>query len=221
MSATTVRNRSPFFIATVLILAASLITLAQAPQAPAGRGGAGAAAPAAAGGQRGPAAAPMTLTTTAWADGDMIPAKYTQAVPTPVSPALTWTNVPAGTQSLVLHFHDPDVALNNTTNDQVHWLMWNMPPTLTGLPEGVPQGAQLPDGSRQISASGAVYRGPGAPATGPYHHYTFEIYALDIKLDTIEAGANEQETRTKVMAAMQGHVRGKAVMFGLFRRPPA
>ena len=81
-------------------------------------------------------------------------------------------------------------------------------------------GAQLPDGSRQISASGATYRGPGAPATGPFHHYTFEIYALDIKVD-LEPGANEQETRTKVMAAMQGHVRGKAVYVGLFRRPPA
>jgi phosphatidylethanolamine-binding protein (PEBP) family uncharacterized protein len=88
----------------------------------------------------------------------------------------------------------------------------------------MPQGPTLPDGSKQISATGQVYRGPGAPATGPYHHYTFEIYALDIKLDTIEPATGtgpEQETRTKVFAAMQGHVLGKAVMFGLFRRPPA
>jgi len=209
MRSRTFTHLSLYLSAASLLLTAVLVAGAPAVQ---GRGG---------GGQRGPATAPMTLTTTAWADGDMIPLKYTQAVPNPVSPQLTWTNVPAGTQSFVLHFHDPDVALNNTTNDQVHWLMWNMPPTLTGLPEGVPEGAQLPDGSRQISASGRTYRGPGAPATGPYHHYTFEIYALDIKLDTVEAGANEQETRTKVMAAIQGHVRGKAVMFGLFRRPPA
>jgi len=85
----------------------------------------------------------------------------------------------------------------------------------------MPAGPQLPDGSRQHSASGQVYRGPGAPATGPYHHYTFEIYALDIKLDSIEHGASEQESRTKVMAAMQNHILGKAVMGGLFRRPPA
>src|ERR1043165_4433562 len=115
--------------------------------------GAGGAAPA--------AAAPMTLTTAGWMDGAVIPAKYTQAVPMPVSPALTWTNVPAGTQSFVIHFHDPDVSKNNTTMDQVHWLMWNMPATLTGLPENVPMGAQLADGSRQISASGSPYRGPG------------------------------------------------------------
>jgi phosphatidylethanolamine-binding protein (PEBP) family uncharacterized protein len=79
----------------------------------------------------------MTLTTSGWMDGAVIPNKFTQAVPTPVSPALTWTNVPAGTQSLVLHFRDPDVSKNTTTGDQVHWLMWNMPPTLTGLPENV------------------------------------------------------------------------------------
>jgi Raf kinase inhibitor-like YbhB/YbcL family protein len=169
---------------------------------------------------RGPAGPPMTLTTNGWPDGDPIPVRYTQAVPNPVSPALTWTNAPAGTQSFVLHFHDPDVAIQGTTNDQVHWLVWNIPGTATGLPEGVPKGAQLPDGSRQISASGPVYRGPGAPATGPMHHYTFEIFALDTMLD-VQPGANEQETRTKVMAAMQGHVRGKAVYVGLFRRPPA
>ena len=174
------------------------------------------------GSQRGSAAtSPMTLTTTGWQDGAIIPSKYTQAVAMPVSPALAWANAPAGTQSFVLHFHDPDVALSRTTNDQVHWLVWNIPATTTSFAEGMLAGPSLPDGSRQISASGQVYRGPGAPGTGPYHHYTFEIYALDIKLDNIEPGAHEQETRTKVMAAMQGHVLGKAVMFGLFRRPPA
>ena len=212
-----------FVCVTVLLMALAVVVAAQGGQAPAR--GAGGAAPA--------ATPPMTLTTTGWMDGAVIPNKYTQAVPMPVSPALTWTNVPAGTQSLVLHFHDPDASKNNTTADQVHWLMWNMPATLTGLPEGVAMGPTLPDGSRQISASGSTFRGPGAPATGPYHHYTFEIYALDIKLDTIPAvttpvaatatpnPSDELQTREKVFAAMQGHVRGKAVMFGLFRRPAA
>ena len=194
--------------ATTLAIILSIGALAQAP---------------AGGPQRGPATPaatpPMTLTTTAWQDGTIIPNKYTQAVAMPVSPALTWANAPSGTQSFVLHFHDPDVALSRSTNDQVHWLVWNIQAATKGFPEGMPAGPTLPDGSRQISASGQVYRGPGAPGTGPYHHYTFEIYALDIKLDELQPGANEQETRTKVMAAMQGHVRGKAVMFGLFRRP--
>ena len=108
------------------------------------------------------AARPMVLTTTAWPDGGQIPVKYTQAGDQ-VSPALSWTNVPAGTVSFVLHMRDPDVARNKTTEDQVHWLVWNIPGTATGMPEGVPQGPDLKDGSHQISASGRVYRGPGAP----------------------------------------------------------
>jgi Raf kinase inhibitor-like YbhB/YbcL family protein len=170
-------------------------------------------------GQRGaaPAAPAMTLTTTAFADGAQIPVKYTQSGEQ-ISPALTWTNAPPNTASFVLHMHDPEVARNRTTEDQVHWLVWNIPATATGLPEGVPQGAELKDGSRQTSASGPVYRGPGAPATGPMHHYTFEIYALDTKIDVAPA-ADAFETRTAVMKAMQGHVIGKAVYMGLFHRP--
>jgi Raf kinase inhibitor-like YbhB/YbcL family protein len=170
-------------------------------------------------GQRsgGPPAPAMTLTTTAFPDGGVIPARYTQAGEQ-VSPALTWTNAPPGTGSFVLHMHDLEVARNRTTDDQVHWLVWNIPGTATGLPEGVPQGAELKDGSRQISATGPVYRGPGAPATGPMHHYTFEIYALDTKLD-VQPAADAFETRTNVMKAIQGHILGKAVYMGLFKRP--
>jgi Raf kinase inhibitor-like YbhB/YbcL family protein len=167
---------------------------------------------------RGPAQAPMTLTTNGWMDGDDIPVKYTQAAEQ-VSPQLTWANAPAGTQSFVLLMHDPDVALAGTTDDQLHWLVWNIPATATGLPEHVPAGSPLPDGSMQVSASpGNVYRGPGAPATGPKHHYTIEVFALDIKLD-VQPAATWQETRANVVKAMQGHIRGKAVYAGLFRRP--
>jgi len=159
----------------------------------------------------------MTLSTTAFPDGGQIPARFTQAGEQ-TSPALTWTNVPPGTMTFVLHMHDMEVARNKTTDDQPHWLMWNIPGSATGLPEGVPQGAERPDGSRQISASGPVYRGPGAPATGPLHHYVFELFALDTKLD-VPAGGEVFETRANVMKALQGHVLGKAVYMGLFRRP--
>jgi Raf kinase inhibitor-like YbhB/YbcL family protein len=116
------------------------------------------------------------------------------------------------------------VAQNRGTEDQVHWLVWNIPGNATGMPEGVPQGPQLKDGSQQISATGPTYRGPGAPASGPPHHYTIEVYALDTKLD-VQPSSNSQpaaaavETRTNVMKAMQGHILGKAVYVGLFRRP--
>ena len=164
-----------------------------------------------------PAAPPLTLSTTAFADGTDIPAKYTQAG-NQTSPALNWTNVPAGTVTFVLHMHDLDFSRNHTTDDQLHWFVWNIPGTATGLPEGVPMGAQLQNGAYQVSASGAVYRGPGAAASGPRHHYTFELYALDTKID-IQPGADAFETRAAVLKAISGHVLGKAAYMGLFHRP--
>ena len=166
---------------------------------------------------------PMTMTVAGFADGGQIPVKYSQAAPgvatgEGLSPAITWTNVPAGTQSFVLNMHDMDVARNKTTDDQAHWIVWNVPGTATGLPEGVPKGAKLADGSYQFSATGQMYRGPGAPANGPQHHYMFELFALDTKLD-VQPAADAFESRANVMKAMQGHILGKAVYGGLFRRP--
>jgi Raf kinase inhibitor-like YbhB/YbcL family protein len=170
-----------------------------------------------------PAAPPMTMAIAAFPDGGQIPVKYSQAAPGAApgegtSPAITWANVPPGTQSFFLHMHDMEVARNKTTDDQAHWVVWNIPGTATGLPEGVAKGAQLPDGSYQISATGQVYRGPGAPANGPQHHYMFELYALDTKLD-VQPSADAFETRANVMKAIQGHILGKAVYGGLFKRP--
>ena len=188
----------------------TLVLSAQAPApapAPAGRGG-------------GPAAPPMVMTIPAFADGSVIPDKHTQIQQAErgISPAINWSNAPAGTQSFVLHMHDPEVSRNRTVDDQVHWLVWNIPGTATGLPEGVPEGAQVAGGMRQISASGLVYRGPGAPANGPAHHYTFEVYALDTKID-MAAAADAWETRAAIFKAMSGHVIGKAVYMGMFKRP--
>jgi phosphatidylethanolamine-binding protein (PEBP) family uncharacterized protein len=112
--------------------------------------------------------------------------------------------------------HDIDAAIG--TDDLLHWLVWNIPATATGLPEQVPQGATLADGARQISATGPVYRGPGALAAGPVHHYVFELFALDTTIDVPAVGASPPQTRAAVTAAMAGHVRGKAVCVGLFKR---
>jgi Raf kinase inhibitor-like YbhB/YbcL family protein len=165
----------------------------------------------------------MTLTVAAFPDGGEIPVRFSQAAEGAApgegtSPAMSWANPPAGTRSFVLNMHDMDVARNRTTDDQAHWLVWNIPATATGLPEGVPKGSPLADGSYQTSATGPVYRGPGAGATGPRHHYMFELYALDVVLD-VRPGADAFETRASVLKAMQGHVLGKAVYGGLFRRP--
>ena len=166
---------------------------------------------------------PMVLTVSGWADGALIPVKFTQAGEQ-VSPELKWTNVPAGTVSFVVNMLDPDVSIQRGTETQPHWIVWNIPASSTGLGEGVKAGGELPDGMRQISASGPQYRGPGAAANGPLHHYTFEVYALDTRIE-VAASTNAQpvtaalETRAAVMKAMQGHVLGKAVYVGLFKRP--
>ena len=195
-------------LARVIVVCALLAAFPMAAQ----QAAAGAAPPAA-----------MVLTVQGFPDGGEIPVRFSQAAPGAApgegtSPAMSWTNVPPGTQSFVLNMRDLDVARNRTTEDQAHWVVWNIPATATGMTEGQPRGAQLPDGSYQHSATGEVYRGPGAPATGPRHHYMFELYALDIKLD-VTPGADAFESRTKVFQAMQGHVLGKAVYGGLFRRP--
>lgn len=195
---------APYSVISILVFATAVSISAQQ------RGGA-------------PAAPAMTMTVAGFADGSQIPVKFSQAAEGAApgegtSPAITWANAPAGTQSFFLHMHDMDVARNKTTDDQAHWVVWNIPATATGLPEGVPKGAQLSSGAYQHSATGLMYRGPGAAATGPLHHYVFELYALDTKLD-VQPGADAFESRANVMKAIQGHVLAKAVYGGLFKRP--
>src|SRR5213592_1045934 len=190
-------TRRWFFVSTIIPLIAMPIAAQER--------GAQRGAPPAAGG---PA---MTLTIPAFPDGGQIPVKFSQAAEGAApgegtSPAMSWANPPAGTQSFVLNMHDMDVVRNRTTDDQAHWVVWNIPATATSLPEAAPKGPQLPNGAYQISA------------TGPQHHYMFELYALDIKLD-VQPAADAFETRANVMKAMQGHVLGKAVYGGLFKRP--
>ena len=165
---------------------------------------------------RGPQTPPLLMTTTAFEDGGVIGAKYVGGMG--VSPELKWTQVPMATQSFVLLMHDPEPALNRGLMDVTHWLVWNIPATSTGLQEGVAAGAELPDGSRQVSLRSNGYMGPGAPA-GPYHHYTFELYAIDIKLDVPQATPQQAaDTRTAVMKAMDGHILSKAVLVGRFHQ---
>lgn len=159
----------------------------------------------------------LTLTTTAFHDGGIIPNKYTQAAEgTAVSPPLTWTHVPAGTVSFVLIVHDPDTSLMRTTSQVLHWMVFNIPGSARDLPEGVPAEAKLPDGAIQAMNQGKTvgYRGMGAPAAGPYHHYTFELFALDTKLDL-----GPDATQADVLKAMDGHILGKGVLVGRFHRP--
>jgi Raf kinase inhibitor-like YbhB/YbcL family protein len=195
----------------LISVASAMLGLTLTVTAQSGRGGAPPAAPA------------MTLTIAGYPDGGNIPVKFSQAAPgvpagEGTSPAIQWGNAPGGTQSFVVHMHDLDVTRNKTSDDQVHWVVWNIPSSVTGLPEGVPKGSQMPEGSYQISATGPMYRGPGAPANGPFHHYVIELYALDSKID-VNPSADAFATRADVIKAIQGHILAKAVYTGLFRRP--
>ena len=183
------RTNTLLSMLTICVLAAAVF-----PQAPAG------------GGQRGPAVPPMRLMNASWADAGVIPQKYAGAMG--VSPALSWTNVPMGTMTFVLLMHDPDGAPQRGSADVLHWLAVNIPATTTMIPEGWSTGT-MPAGTSQVQA----YRGPGAPAIAPMHHYTVELFALDQKLD-LPANA----TRADVMAAMNMHVVGKAAYVGLYHQ---
>lgn len=172
----------------------------------------------------------MTLTTSAWADGGAIPPAHAQAG-RDVSPPLAWSGVPEGTQGFVLVMRDLDEILPATGEPRLHWLVWNIPAGATSLPAGVPEGnapepprgpgapPRPPDRPRQISATGPSYRGPAAPASGPVHHYLFELYAVDTPIDVPAVGASPAQTHAAVVAAMAGRVRGKGVLVGTYRRP--
>ena len=182
-----------------------------------GPGGGGGRGPGGGGGGRGGRGGggispQLAITVDGYEDGGMMPAKYAGARGT--SPKISWTGAPPTTQAFAIIFHDMDPALNSGTDDVLHWIVWDIPATSTGLPEGLAAG-DLPDGTRQgrgITGQNA-YFGPGPPAPRT-HHYVFEIYALNAKL-----GLPPTATRAEVLAALQGKVVGKGVYVGRYKMP--
>jgi Raf kinase inhibitor-like YbhB/YbcL family protein len=128
-------------------------------------------------------------------------------------------SAPPELQTYAVIFHDVENSTNKTTVDTLHWTAFNIPGTVKGLPEALGKG-DLPDGTRNgpgIAARGGnpgAYFGPGA-GPGPIHHYVFEFYALDTKLDLPAT-----TTREDLLKAMDGHIIGKAAWFGRFHAPP-
>jgi len=155
---------------------------------------------------------PMTLTSTSFMDGGILADKNTALSAKPLSPELSWANAPAKTVSFALIVHDID-ADPFPTIGHLHWGLFNIPGNVQALAEGQPNVPQLPDGSIQIAAPKVVgYRGPGY-AGSKYHHYSFELYALDTKLPL-----GPDATGDDLFKAMNGHIISKAVEVGRFHR---
>jgi Raf kinase inhibitor-like YbhB/YbcL family protein len=157
-------------------------------------------------------APPAFEMTSVYYDEDWIPVQYTCGVPDSLSPRVQWTGVPSGTISFALIFHDPDAAPAKGAMDVTHWILWNIPASSTELPPGV-QPDTSPDGIQQgKSVRGANgYQPPCPPVGARPHHYVFELYALDAKVD-LPAGS----ARADLLKAMDGHVLGKASLVGIF-----
>ena len=191
------------FAVTLGLVPAILGTPAQAAQNPPAQGAGGGRG----GGGRGFNLPPLLMETEAFADGGIIPAKFVGRGG--VQPGFKFSNAPAGTVAYAIILHDLDVALQGGTGDVLHWIAWNIPATANGIPEG-----SLPAGPVQGNnmTGQPNYMGPGAPAGPRYHHYVFELYALNAMLD-LPANAS----RDDLLKAMQGKTTAKAAYVGRFK----
>lgn len=151
----------------------------------------------------------IQVTSTAFAEGQPIPDKYTCAG-SDVSPPVTWSGAPAGTKSFALIADDPDAPMGVWA----HWVIYNLPPATTSLAENTPQSSELPDGAKQgvndFRQTG--YGGP-CPPPGKAHRYFFKIYALDMPLD-LKSGATKKE----LLKVMNGHVLAEGQLMGTYQR---
>ncbi len=151
----------------------------------------------------------LKLTTTAFQPGGIIPKKFT-CDGADVSPALAWSDLPAGTQSVALIMDDPDAPVGTW----VHWVLYDLPPSAHELPEGVPKQEELANGARQgrNDFRKIGYGGP-CPPRGPAHRYFFKLYVLDAKTK-LKAGG----TKADLERAMQGHILAQAELVGRYQR---
>lgn len=130
-----------------------------------------------------------------------------------VSPALQWGDVPPGTQELVLLCEDPDAPFPQPF---LHWIAFGIPPTVSGLPEGVPQVARAGFGMMRQGKNSAKtdgYTGPMPPVGHGVHHYYFQLFAVDRKLDL-----GDDPTRDELAALMTGHILARGELIGTYER---
>jgi Raf kinase inhibitor-like YbhB/YbcL family protein len=149
----------------------------------------------------------MQVTSSAFIEGGMIPARYT-ADGQDISPPLQFSDIPTQTKSLAIISDDPDAPMGTW----VHWVVWNLPPQ-KDIPENMPPIPQSPDGIRQGTTDfGKIGWGGPAPPSGT-HRYYFRVYALDCTLE-LKAGAR----RFDVEKAMKGHILAEGCLMGKYKR---
>ena len=146
---------------------------------------------------------PIQITSSAFKDGETIPAQYT-CDGANVSPPLAWSGVPGGTHSLAVIADDPDAPVGTW----VHWVLYNLPVGQTSLVEGV-QGVGL-QGTNDFRKIG--YGGP-CPPRGKPHRYFFKLYALDSTADLKPGGS-----KADLEKAMQGHILAQGQLMGKYGR---
>lgn len=150
----------------------------------------------------------MTLTSSDFSNGQPIPAQFSCEGPG-TSPELSWSNVPAGAQTLALVVRDPDAA----SPGFVHWIVYDIPASSSGLAQGAESSGALPSDAQEGTNSKGV-KGWTAPCPpSGTHHYHFELYALDDKVPTMAT-----PTEPALVSAMRGHILAKAELLGTYRK---
>lgn len=151
----------------------------------------------------------LTVTSSAFREGQSIPAKYT-CQGEDVSPPLQWDAPPEGTKSLALICDDPDAPVGTW----VHWVLYGLPPGTRQLPERVPARETLPDGARQgVNDFRRVGYGGPCPPPGKPHRYFFKVYALDRAVDL-----PPRATKAQLLQAISGHVLAEGQLMGTYQR---
>lgn len=150
----------------------------------------------------------ITVTSSAFTEGSMIPLKYT-CDGEDVSPPLSFNGVPPEAKSLALISDDPDAPMGTW----VHWVLYNLPPGTKSLPENIPGAEILKDGSRHgVTDFGRFgYGGPCPP--GGTHRYFFKVYALD-KMLALSGRTSKKDVET----AMKGHILAEGQLMGKYKR---
>ena len=149
------------------------------------------------------------VTIGAFEDGAPVPVRYTCEGEN-VSPQISWSGVPVGTNSFAVVMDDPDAP--GGVYD--HWVLFNLPPDLQGLPEDVPGTAKLEAGGihGRNSTGNTGYMGP-CPPPGNVHHYRFTVYAVDQML-----GLDSSAGKQALLDALAGHILAGSRHTGTYQR---